>query len=118
MPLPRLRHHRLRLRPDQLSTPDSSHIETCLQRCSRVMTDGSGFATRLHRNLHNRRYPVPLSRTLRFPERSAPIRRRFDDLTSPARGRDHMRRWFTARATGALLALMLVVASTATAFAD
>ena len=29
-----------------------------------------------------------------------------------------MRRWFTARATGALLALMLVVASTATAFAD
>jgi hypothetical protein len=29
-----------------------------------------------------------------------------------------MRRWFFARATGAMLALMLVVASTATAFAD
>ena len=29
-----------------------------------------------------------------------------------------MRRWLTARASGAILALMLVVASTATAFAD
>ena len=29
-----------------------------------------------------------------------------------------MRRWFFARATGAMLALMLVVASSATAFAD
>src|SRR5262245_35447240 len=82
------------------------------------MTTCSGIATRLHRNLHNALGSVPPARTLRFPEGSVPIRRRFDDLKLPARGTYHMRRWLSARATGALLALMLVVASTATAFAD